>query len=281
MGNIMNLMELIESYIVFLITECGLSVSLHPQGNEALITFSPLMRFNLHDNSYCSYIKSSPKGRERCLERQKRVFRKCCEIKDCYRDTCHAGVFEYVYPISDGEAVTGFISVSGYSCKEGEASLSTAARAFGYSEKTLSHAYSSLSAPPPDKHRLDTLVLPLVRMLELAYKSAEAPSGENGRITSVCRYVMRNYANDITTERICKEFHTSRSTFSHTFRKETGKSFREYLIDVRLSHAKRLLKYSNLTVTEIALSVGFNDANYFSSVFKKYLGTSPTAYRKA
>lgn len=118
-------------------------------------------------------------------------------------------------------------------------------------------------------------------MLELAYRSVESSLGERDRITSVRRYVMRNYASDITTERICKEFHGSRSGFSHTFKKETGKSFREYLTEVRLSHAKRLLKYSNLTVTEIALSVGFNDANYFSNVFKKYLGTSPTAYRKS
>ncbi len=274
-------MNLIESYIIFLITECDLSVSLHPQGKESLITFSRLMRFNLHDNSYCAYIKSIPEGRERCLKQQKKVFQKCTEIKDCFCGTCHAGVFEYVYPISNGESITGFISVSGYSCKEGMRRLDTAVNTFGYSGEALLRSYSSLRAPHVDKHKLDTLVLPLVRMLELAYKNEEKISGENTHITSVCRYIRQNYANDLTTEELCKEFYCSRSRFSHTFKKETGKSFREYLINVRLEHAKRLLKYSNLNITEIALSVGFNDANYFSNVFKKHIGVSPIAYRKA
>ncbi len=276
----MNLIELIESYIVFLITECNLSISLHPQGEETLITFSRLMRFNIHDNSYCAYIKSISEGRKRCLKQQKRVFKKCTEIKDGFCGVCHAGVFEYVYPISDGESITGFISVSGYSCEEGAKKLDAAVTALGDSGETLLRCYASLRAPNVDKHKLDTLVLPLVSMLELSYKE-ETPSVESTQITSICRYVRQNYANDLTTETICKEFYCSRSGFSHRFKKETGKSFREYLIGVRLEHAKRLLKYSNLSITETALSVGFNDANYFSNVFKKYVGVSPIVYRKA
>ena len=276
----MDLIELIENYIVYLITECDLSVSLHPQGKETLITFSRLMRFNIHDNSYCTYIKSSPEARERCLIQQKKVFKKCTDHMDCFCGVCHAGVFEYVYPISNGESITGFISISGYSCEEGMRKLDAAVNDFGYSVETLSRCYSSLRAPLAQKRKLDTLVLPLVKMLELAYKNEEKPSSDNDRITSICRYVRQNYANDLTTEDICKEFYCSRSQFSHTFKKETGESFREYLIGVRLEHAKRLLKYSSLNVTEIALSVGFKDVNYFSNVFKKRVGASPMTYRK-
>lgn len=276
----MDLIELIESYIVYLITECDLSVSLHPQGKETLITFSRLMRFNIHDNSYCTYIKSYPEARKKCLIQQKKVFKKCTDLMDCFCGVCHAGVFEYVYPISNGESITGFISISGYCCEKGMKKLDTVVNDFGYSGETLSKRYSSLRAPIVHKRKLDTLVLPLVKMLELAYKNEDKPSSENSRITSICRYIRQNYASDITTEEICKEFYCSRSHFSHTFKKETGESFREYLIGVRLEHAKRLLKYSNLNVTEIALSVGFKDANYFSNVFKKRICVSPMTYRK-
>ena len=281
MGNYMNLIELIESYIIFLITECYLSISLHPQSKETLITFSRLMRFNLHDNSYCTYIKSVPEGRERCLKQQKKVFQKCTEIKDGFCGICHAGVFEYVYPISNGESITGFISVSGYSCEGGVKKLDAAVNDLGYSGETLLRCYSSLRTPNVDKHKIDTLVLPLVRMLELSYKEEKVKIlGESTQITAICRYVNHNYANDLTIETICEEFYCSRSHLSHTFKKETGKSFREYLIGVRLGHAKRLLKYSNLTITEIALSVGFSDSNYFSNVFKTKVGISPSGYRK-
>ena len=239
------------------------------------------MRFNLHDNSYCTYIKSVPEGREKCLKQQKKVFKKCTEIKDGFCGICHAGVFEYVYPISNGESITGFISVSGYSCEGGVKKLDAAVNDLGYSGETLLRCYSSLRTPNVDKHKIDTLVLPLVRMLELSYKEEKVKTlGESTQITAICRYVNQNYANDLTIETICKEFYCSRSHLSHTFKKETGKSFREYLIDARLEHAKRLLKYSNLSITETALSVGFNDANYFSNVFKKYVGVSPIAYRR-
>ena len=281
MGNHMDKIELIESYIVFLVTECGLSISLHPQDDETLITFSRLMRFNLHDNSYCTYIKSDPEGRARCLEQQRRVHRKCTETKESFCGICHAGVYEYVYPIFKGDRVTGFISVSGYKCDDGIRRLDAAVNALGYSEETLLRCYSSLRPSGTDRRRIDTLVLPLVSMLELAYRNEEMTSTEDTLITSVCRYVRQNYAEDLTTETVCREFYCSRSRFSHAFKKETGKGFREYLIAVRIEHARRLLRYSQLSVTEVAFSVGFRDANYFSNVFKKSVGVSPIAYRKA
>jgi hypothetical protein len=107
----MNELEIIEKYVVYLIGECGLSVTLHPMENDALITFSPLMRFNTHDNSYCTKIKSKPCGYERCLNQQRRVFDKISKDGTSFCGTCHAGIFEYVYPIRDSSEIIGFISV--------------------------------------------------------------------------------------------------------------------------------------------------------------------------
>ena len=81
-------------------------------------------------------------------------------------------------------------------------------------------------------------------------------------------------------EALCERFHCSRSTFSHTFKKETGRSFRQYLTELRLDYARHLLVYSSLRVGEIAFSIGFSDANYFSNIFKKHEGCSPLEYRR-
>ena len=159
----MNLIELIESYIIFLITECYLSISLHPQSKETLITFSRLMRFNLHDNSYCTYIKSVPEGRERCLKQQKKVFQKCTDIKDGFCGICHAGVFEYVYPISNGESITGFISVSGYSCEGGVKKLDASVNDLGYSGKLFCGAI----------HHCALRMLISTRLIRLCFRLSE------------------------------------------------------------------------------------------------------------
>ena len=76
-----NFMEIqiIRDYILYPIEECGLSVTLHPLNDESLITGSSLIDFNIHDNSYCSYIKSLPNGHLHCLAQQKKVFSQCCK----------------------------------------------------------------------------------------------------------------------------------------------------------------------------------------------------------
>ena len=104
---------------------------------------------------------------------------------------------------------------------------------------------------------------------------------EEKLMTRIVRYVKQNYTTDLSADEICKVFGCSRSYFSHTFKKETGKSLREYLIDIRLDNAKRLLALSGLNVTEIAFAVGFSDSNYFSNLFRKRFGMPPLAYRKS
>ena len=275
----MNYIESIENYIVYLISECGLSVTLHPLKNETLITFTRLIRFNIHDNSYCTYIKSSPKGHERCLAHQKKVLEKCRTEEKEFCGICYAGVFEHVYPIFDGTEIIGFISVGAYACEAGEKRVKCASRLTEKTEIIATKAYSALRSELPDKKKIDTLIFPLCSMLELAYRNLVRPEKES-LIVEICRYVQQHYSTDLTTEEICRVFYCSRSYFSHAFKKEVGTGFREYLTQIRIDHAKRLLRYSNLSVTEIAVSVGFADSNYFSNVFKKQIGCSPLAYRK-
>lgn len=279
MGKHRDDIQAIEQYIVYLITECGLSVTLHPLVQESLISFSTLMQFNIHDNSYCSLIKSTQQGRLRCRSQQKKVLERCKKGEFC--GSCYAGVLEYVYPITDGTDVIGFVSVSGYPHPDGASHVARAAELLGYSEETARKVYGTLKKTAPPKERVDTLLHPLCRMLELAYRTQSEPCREESLNTRILRHVRQYYYMDLTTEALCERFHCSRSSFSHSFKKETGQSFREYLTALRLEHAKHLLLYSSLRVGEIAFSVGYNDANYFSNIFKKHEGCSPLEYRRS
>ncbi len=273
-------LKIIQNYILYLIKECSLSVTLHPISDESLITGSALMNFNIHDTPYCSYIKSLPDGHLRCLSQQKKAHRKCCRENGSFCGICYAGVREYVYPLSDGKDIIGFISVSGYASDDTDGYISFVAEHFDRSPDSVAAEYKKLKAKMPDKDRIDTLILPLCKMLELAYLKEEKEAEPISLCEKVCRYIQRHYSIDLTTDMVCKKFSCSKSYFSHSFKGYTGKSFREYLTDIRLNYAKRLLLHSDLSVTQISFSVGFNDSNYFSNVFKQKVGVPPLAYRK-
>lgn len=273
--------KIIQDYILYLNKECKLSVTLHPMNNESLITDSALMNFNIHDNTYCSYIKSLPNGHLHCLLQQKKVFKRCCKESESFIGVCYAGVKEYCYPLFDGENIIGFVSVSNYSCDKKERYISFVSKHFECPLNSVVEEYNKLKTNIPLKNKIDTLILPLCKMLELAYLKNVKETKDVTLIEKICRYIQRHYSIDLTEDMICKKFLCSKSYFSHSFKSYTSKSFREYLTDIRLNYAKQLLKYSNLNVTQISFSVGFNDSNYFSNVFKQKIGVSPLFYRNS
>lgn len=72
----------------------------------------------------------------------------------------------------------------------------------------------------------------------------------------------------------------SKSYFEKSFRQLTGFTFIDYLNTMRLLHAQKLLSETKKSVTDIAFECGFNSSNYFTTVFKKFTGTTPLKFRK-
>lgn len=93
-------------------------------------------------------------------------------------------------------------------------------------------------------------------------------------------YVHTNYQKeDLGLDDICRELGVSNSYFSSMFKKETGDSFVGYLTEYRMEKAARLLVETGEKSYMIAQSVGYADPNYFSYVFKRHYGVSPSKYR--
>jgi two-component system response regulator YesN len=98
-------------------------------------------------------------------------------------------------------------------------------------------------------------------------------------IQQMKEYIADNYQKGITLSEMARDFNISISYLSSLFHEETGESFSEYLNLLRLNKAKELLKSTDIKIYQIADRLGFNDAYYFSSWFKKQVGASPTTYR--
>lgn len=94
------------------------------------------------------------------------------------------------------------------------------------------------------------------------------------------RYIHEHYQNpDLSVEMMCRQLHMSPAYFSTIFKKETGQTYIAYLTELRLGKAVELLNTTNDKTYVIAQKVGYQEQNYFSYVFKKRFGVSPTRYR--
>jgi len=121
------------------------------------------------------------------------------------------------------------------------------------------------------------------RMLKLmmgAFQSNRLSSGLK-LASEAEQYLKENYTQaDITLEKLCSHLHISPSYFSGVFKKETKKTFHQYLTDLRMNRALTLLNTTALKTVQIAELVGLPDPSYFSYCFKKHFGYPPSTARK-
>lgn len=101
------------------------------------------------------------------------------------------------------------------------------------------------------------------------------------QMQEAARFIRANYMNDIDLNAVAGSVRLSPCYFSKKFKASTGFGYREYLLLVRVREACALLTMTNKTVTEVALSCGFSDSNYFGDVFRREKGMSPLQYRKS
>ena len=96
----------------------------------------------------------------------------------------------------------------------------------------------------------------------------------------VCLYVEQNFDRQLKLEDVASYFHLNKCYFCSVLKKELGKTFSQIVNEVRVEKSKELLREGNLSTLSIALSVGFNNQNYFNMTFKKLTGMTPLQYRK-
>lgn len=95
------------------------------------------------------------------------------------------------------------------------------------------------------------------------------------RINKVITYIQEHFQEDITLSAVAESVGMSESAFSHFFRKRTNRSFIDYLNDIRIGHAAKVLYETTHTIAEVCYSSGFNNISNFNRIFKRKKRANP------
>ena len=114
---------------------------------------------------------------------------------------------------------------------------------------------------------------------------AEDDAGENlrmNKVTEIIRdYIRENYMYDLSVQDLADKMNYSEPYFCRLFKQSFGQNFTAYLTEYRVSMAKKMLEEPTVNIKDIGKSVGYEDSNYFTKVFRRITGQSPTEYRNS
>lgn len=137
----------------------------------------------------------------------------------------------------------------------------------------------SLVHPQPNARRINQATMGLLLLQLLNYTEDLEEASGNGAVLAALREIEENYRTaDLT--RLATELHVSLPYLSAAVHRATGRTFKELLLEKRLSKAAQLLRETRLTTQDIILAVGYENTSYFYRAFRARFGVTPKDYRK-
>lgn len=122
-------------------------------------------------------------------------------------------------------------------------------------------------------------LMKILKTISDAYKRNVNKSSEDKEILEILEYMQENYMKVHKLEDYAKKVNMSTPTFIRRFTKKTGETPINYLTKLRIKQAEHFLHSTNMSIKEIAYNVGIDNNLYFSHMFKKYTGKTPTEFR--
>lgn len=132
-------------------------------------------------------------------------------------------------------------------------------------------------------HEYDSFRSMIESLIQIINASSETDREQtdpgNSYFLKIIKYINTYYSQNISLKDVAKVVNLNPNYISQVFKKSAGTTFSHYLTNLRITQAEKLLTTTNFSINEISLQSGFNDYFYFSKVFKKCTGKTPSEYR--
>ncbi len=250
----------------------NVSLSVHDDEFETLASYSE------QTPAFCIAVQNAPNGRERCVRSDTELLKRCRESGKIESHICHAGVMDAAMPIIKESKIIGYIIIG----RTRVASFDEIEPRLDWlraDRETLKACYEKMQTY---NDRQIHSMFELASMLVSFILTNELIRPEESALARAAqRYIAENLAKPLSVDSLCRTFGVSKNSLYANFHTAFGKTVNEYITDMRLKQAKKLLCETSLSIDRISEQTGFASYTYFSRLFKKKYGLSPLAYRKA
>ncbi len=230
--------------------------------------YNEIMSYPPQKCLFCRTIRSNPELNEFCIKSDFEAFNECTKKDDIYIYKCHAGLVEAVKPLIYEKRIIGYIMFGQITDIKDKSQLSV-----------MINKYDSNCDISGIKYKSRKQIIAAAKILEICTEYIilkEMIALENNNlISSVKEYIKENLSADLTVDKICQHIGCGRTKIYKMFKEECGIGIAHYITEKRLSKARKLLKSTDLSISEISSRCGFCDYNYFSRIYKKAYGISP------
>ena len=264
-----ELMELMQDFYVL----TGIKIVLFDENYTELISYP------LDKKTFCMHRRENDDFDKKCRICDEQGCKKCSITKSLEIYKCHAGLTEAVAPIKENGKIIGYMMF-------GQVTENKSREAFTEQMMALSAKFNAgkdlAKSIQKIKYKSRKQILAAGKILDafteyILLKEMVQLSGEQ-LIKEIERFIDSHISEDITVERLCKEYNIGRTRLYEIMKQYSSGGIASFIKQKRLEKAKLLLKSSDMKISEISSAVGFSDYNYFLRVFKKEFGLSPKKF---
>lgn len=227
---------------------------------------------------YCQSIRMCKGGAAACSKEDREGRKLAYERKKLVIYTCHSGMCEVVKPIIQQGNLLGYAMIG---------QIRTVVQPVSYwssrwneiHKETLEDIFSS--QPVINQSNLMQIIEMFSYLMDLLTSSNMIDYQGVDVASKLSAYIQKNINEALPLSDVCAEMNLSASRLSHVVKERYGISYTALVRQLKMEMARFLLShYAHMSIAEVAQEVGFVDAQYFSKVFRKESGLSPTIYRK-
>lgn len=252
----------------------GFRISIYDTSLNELAAYPPSLY------GFCALVQRDKKVHEICVSNDAAAFEVVKKTGRVYIYQCKFGLYEAVTPLYYFGVLSGYLMMGQALDTRGDSRDHVFQKSAPYVDdhKRLLEEISKIPSTSKDK------ILSCINLMSICAGyitlSNRWNTSDKNLASGVRKYINQNYPERITIELLCSRFFCSKSTLINSFKKKYRKTIVQYLTEVRLAQAAKLLENSEDSIYLISQKCGFVDQNYFSKVFSRAYGATPTLYRR-